>query len=556
MRFIFLQLSACIFFCFFSMAAIAQPYFQAGNNPQPNGKKWSKIANLSDEFDQKNGIDRNKWFTKPVIKNKGWFWIGRPPGLFTEESINVEDGKLKITAGKLRAPVTKNGKKFTYTGGIVRSIAPCKQGWYYECKMKANKTFMSSTFWMMTEENACPKKLELDIQECVGRVTPGAADWAKRDGWDKIFHSNAIHRTNCRNRKSSRKQGVFKFGKNGIREKNSDRYFVYGFWWKSPTELWFYMDGKLKYKINNPTTTFDIPMFYNLAVETYSWNPAPPNGGMVGLSKDDRSTQYEWIRTWKLVDGNSSPSGNTNTPYVSAPFKIPGKIEAEDYDKGGEGVAYNDSDQNNEGGKYREDGVDIQADDNGGHIIGWMKKGEWLEYTVNITKSQKYTFFPHIASPEGKGKFRMLLNGKELFSSRAIPQTGSWQKYEFIQFANISLEEGTYTFRFEVLEPGFNLDKWTAWPTGNSKVGIKDELGTPFEWYPNPLQKDDLIIDFNDENTFFSVQILDMKGAVVYKTEGINNRLDVPRHQFNRSGLYFLNVNNGQTSWVRKVMVK
>ena len=72
---------------------------------------------------------------------------------------------------------------------------------------------------------------------------------------------------------------------------------------KHKTELWFYYNGELAYKIENPTTTFDIPMYYNLAVETYDWNPPHADGkGMEGLTKDERSTQYQWIRTWKLED--------------------------------------------------------------------------------------------------------------------------------------------------------------------------------------------------------------------------------------------------------------
>ncbi|WP_223148934.1 family 16 glycosylhydrolase [Aquimarina sp. RZ0] len=217
--------------------------------------------------------------------------------MFIEESITVSDGKLKIEAAKLPSTIINNGKSFDYTGGIVRSKSQCKVGWYYECAMKANKTFMSSTFWMMTEENACPKRLELDIQECVGELTPTAADWAVNNKWDQIFHSNAIHRTSCQNDTATRRQNAIET------EKNWNDFFVYGFWWKSETELWFYFNGELAYKIDDPTTTFDIPMYYNLAVETYDWNPPREDGNdMEGLTKEERSTQYEWIRTWKLED--------------------------------------------------------------------------------------------------------------------------------------------------------------------------------------------------------------------------------------------------------------
>lgn len=272
------------------------PYF-VEEAPTPTDKNWVKIEELSDEFEQTTGIDTNKWYTKPRIDGTGWFWKGRPPGLFIEESITVNDGKLKIEANKLPETTVVDGKNFDYTGGIVRSKTPCKVGYYYESKMKANKTFMSSTFWMMSKENACPKRLELDIQECVGEITPNADNWVVSGKWDQIFHSNAFHRTSCENETETRKQAAI------ATEKNWSDFFVYGFWWKSENELWFYFNGKLAYKINNPTTPFDVDMYYNLAVETYDWNPPSPDGkDMEGLTKDERSTQYEWIRTWKLED--------------------------------------------------------------------------------------------------------------------------------------------------------------------------------------------------------------------------------------------------------------
>src|SRR5262249_39365395 len=43
----------------------------------------------------------------------------------------------------------------------------------------------------------------------------------------------------------------------------------------------------------------------------------------------------------------------TNKPHGGTPWAIPGKIEAENYDDGGEGVAYHDLDATNNGGQYR-----------------------------------------------------------------------------------------------------------------------------------------------------------------------------------------------------------
>lgn len=68
---------------------------------------------------------------------------------------------------------------------------------------------------------------------------------------------------------------------------------------------------------------------------------------------------------------------------------IPGQFEAEDFDIGGEGVAWHDTTSGNRTGLYRTDDTqpfpDIKAtgDPNGGNYqIGWVAAGEWLEFTT------------------------------------------------------------------------------------------------------------------------------------------------------------------------------
>ncbi len=86
--------------------------------------------------------------------------------------------------------------------------------------------------------------------------------------------------------------------------------------------------------------------------------------------------------------------GGGQTPYLGAAFAIPTTIQAEDFDNGGEAVAYHDLDTANLGGQYRSgQGVDIEAsgDTGGGFIVGYIQAGEWLEYTVNVQTAGAYT---------------------------------------------------------------------------------------------------------------------------------------------------------------------
>ncbi|MEM8930636.1 MAG: family 16 glycosylhydrolase, partial [Acidobacteriota bacterium] len=81
-------------------------------------------------------------------------------------------------------------------------------------------------------------------------------------------------------------------------------------------------------------------------------------------------------------------AGCPQAPYRMTPTAVPGTIEIEDYDLGGDGVAYFDTDAINAGGAYRPDeGVDLEgsSDAGFGFNAGFIVDGEWTEYTVDVT---------------------------------------------------------------------------------------------------------------------------------------------------------------------------
>lgn len=264
------------------------PFVKTGDSRSMiDGIRWQRVDELSDEFDG-DSINAEKWQTKPY--QNGWTWIGRPPGLFRPENVKVFNGMMRVTVSPLKKPVKKRGNTFLYEGAIVRSIHPGKHGWYYETRMKANATEMSSTFWLMTPGKA-RKRLELDIQECVGVVSDDAEKWAHN--FDNIFHSNMIQRRTSRNKKVQIQGAV------ETPTKNHERFYVYGCWWKSPEEVHFFLDGKYVYSIT-PNVPFDEPSHLQMAIETYDWNPVPKDGGMVASgTEEQRTTSYDWIRVWK-----------------------------------------------------------------------------------------------------------------------------------------------------------------------------------------------------------------------------------------------------------------
>ncbi len=132
------------------------------------------------------------------------------------------------------------------------------------------------------------------------------------------------------------------------------------------------------------------------------------------------------------------------TPYLGTPFAVPGTIQAEDFDNGGEGVAYHDSDEINNGGQYRNEGVDVggTVDTSGDYAIGWVRAGEWYEYTVNVTNTGNYVLSARVAGIGEGGRFHVEFNGVDKTGSWTIPNTGGWDTWQTIS-RNVQLSSGT-----------------------------------------------------------------------------------------------------------------
>ena len=88
-------------------------------------------------------------------------------------------------------------------------------------------------------------------------------------------------------------------------------------------------------------------------------------------------------------------------PFAENKVDATATILAVDYDMGRNGVAYFDTTPSNEGGNptlspgndggtYRNDGVDIDRMKDGQPFVSQMRTGEWLHYTLNVTQAGTY----------------------------------------------------------------------------------------------------------------------------------------------------------------------
>lgn len=149
--------------------------------------------------------------------------------------------------------------------------------------------------------------------------------------------------------------------------------------------------------------------------------------------------------------------------------KVPGTIEAEDFDKGEEGFTYHDSDTEvHDNANYRNDseGVDIVSG-NGGYVIGWTASGEWLEYTIDVVNPGYYTI--EMVASNGTGTSasvsfkRVKDNG--LFDNLwtlSRSGTGSWSTYKTSKSSiKKFFEAGKQVIRVTFTNGNINLDNFT-----------------------------------------------------------------------------------------------
>lgn len=172
--------------------------------------------------------------------------------------------------------------------------------------------------------------------------------------------------------------------------------------------------------------------------------------------------------------------------------QIPGKVQCERYDVGGEGISFHDSDTINSGsgrfnpanGEYlnefrMHESVDISytkfrdsIDNNAYNMVepiknqlyvGWTEPGEWIKYTVNVKKTGTYTIgLMYTAS--GNGGIAFDLDGKKLTSELLVPSTRSdkeplkwrqWHHWNRVdKLATVKLTKGIHVLTLKTVSNG------------------------------------------------------------------------------------------------------
>ena len=279
-------------------------------------------------------------------------------------------------------------------------------------------------------------------------------------------------------------------------------------------------------------------------------DPEPVAGNDYEFKLSIRPVGGNWTTSldFMQVNGISITEPVLQSPFGGTPASVPAKVQAEDFDLGGEGIAYHDIDATNNGGLYRAtEGVDIEAssDADASPNIGWMQAGEWLEYTVEFRVTQLYNLYTRVASANGGGQYRILIDGVDVSGTMDVSSTGSWQTYVTHVIKDIPVTAGVHLVRFEVITAGMNLNWWSAWKgTSQARLaGLEEsgEAGVSIVAYPNPLSEGSLTVQVTGTSEA-SYVLRNSVGALVTSGQTTSGEVKIDAGLISASGVYFLQV--------------
>ena len=174
-------------------------------------------------------------------------------------------------------------------------------------------------------------------------------------------------------------------------------------------------------------------------------------------SPPGRTTGDSTIVPVSSATTSSAPAAGSG-PYTGTAVRLPGRVQAENFDNGPDGTAYHDTTAGNTGSAYRQTNADIQGASVGGFNLAWIDTGEWANYSVSAASAGSYTVQLRVASPSGGGALHIGFNGpSHVWQSVSIPATGGWQTWATVNLP-VTLGAGAQLMTIAVDRPGFNLD--------------------------------------------------------------------------------------------------
>jgi hypothetical protein len=140
----------------------------------------------------------------------------------------------------------------------------------------------------------------------------------------------------------------------------------------------------------------------------------------------------------------TTPAKPGRKPFGGTPWAVAGVIQAEDFDEGGEGVSFHRGKPTTISGAASRN-ADVQSNADGTAELIGLEKGDWFEYSINVTSDGQHDLITRLKSPFASGYF-LKLDGNDLGARTPTPYQGPGDWIE-IRTNGLEIPAGTHTLR-------------------------------------------------------------------------------------------------------------
>jgi hypothetical protein len=235
------------------------------------------------------------------------------------------------------------------------------------------------------------------------------------------------------------------------------------------------------------------------------------------------------------------------TPAAKAyngPHTIPGKIQAEDFNDNEAGIGFFDSDNVNQGGRYRTTGVDIETctDAGGGYNIGYVQDGEWLNYLIeNVTPGVYDMAFRTASNTSGTKRIDVYFD--DVKAGYVLPKnTGGWQNWETLYIEDVEIKSTApveMKLKFTGIEMNLN---WIEFQEINTSISNETGAGDIHAFFNN--QTKNITVAVSRDMNKSVIQVTNIMGQTFCKSAFTGFGKTLINASGWASGIYFLTVSN------------
>lgn len=215
------------------------------------------------------------------------------------------------------------------------------------------------------------------------------------------------------------------------------------------------------------------PESYRQLIESWKEGNKPLTPDQTYKAVMDYSNAHKTSNCEIAIDVINAMINNSDTT-ATKPFKTHKTNEwilFADFDLGRDGYAYHDEISEdvhingkrfrpwNEGNAYRNDGVDIGLNEDKPYV-GWIEKGEWLQYTIDVDKAGLYNLEIESAAIETNSKIDILINGNIINEDSELPLTNGHFNWQLTSINNVEISKVNTKIRINIKTRGSNLYRY------------------------------------------------------------------------------------------------